>query len=133
MKNDLSLFHRLIQYGMPAFLLLLPLIALYGGLQPWPPAEQTLNAYAGQTPIMVGFSYKASYSSTGDTKRISRSYILLPMVFNQPKVITVLKINDEPPVVSESVYGLIFYVVWFIACLAGTWWFWLRSEKPNAT
>lgn len=133
MLNDLSLFRRLIQYGMPAFLLLLPLIALYGGLQPWPPAEQTLHAYPGQTPIMVGFSYKASYSSTDDEKRISRSYILLPMIFSQPKVITVLKINDEPPVVSESVYGLIFYAVWFIACLAGTWWFWFRSEKPNAT
>jgi len=72
---------------------------------------------------MVGFGYQAEHSSTGNTKRVSRCYILFPMVMSHPKIITVHQVNDAEPIVSESEFGFVFYVVWLLVCLVGTWWF----------
>jgi len=133
MKKKHNLFRQLLKYGMPVFLLLFPLVALYGQLNPWPPAQRALSVYPGQTPIMVGFGYQAEHSSTGNTKRVSRCYILFPMVMSHPKIITVHQVNDAEPIVSESEFGFVFYVVWLLVCLVGTWWFWFRPLKQNAT
>jgi hypothetical protein len=133
MKMSSGLFGRLAKYGSPAFLLYLPLVALYGTVSPSQPAQQVLAQYPEQTPIMVGFGYRARYSSTGDTTKVSRSYILLPMVLKHPKVITVLQVNGGASEVSESEYGFLFFIAWIVVCIAGTWWFWFREKTPNAT
>jgi len=67
MKKKHSLFQRFLKYAIPVFLLLLPLVALYGQLSLWAPAQRALSVYAGQTPIMVGFGYHAEHSFTGNT------------------------------------------------------------------
>ena len=133
MKTNSGRLRRLAKYGSPAFLLLFPLLALYGTVSPWQPAQQALAHYPAQTPIMVGFGYHARYSSTGNTTTVSRSYILLPMAFSQPNIITVLQVNGGVPEVSESEYGFVFYVIWFVVCGVGTWWYWLRGETPDAS
>lgn len=136
MSDKLGSFSRLskyAKYGMPVCLLLYLLLPLYGLLSPWPPAEQALSIYSGQKPIMVGFSYNDHFSSNIETKRISRSYILFPMVLSEPMIVTVLQVNETGTVVSSSGYDFIFYVVWFVIFLVGTWFFWLRSKPANSS
>jgi hypothetical protein len=129
----LGWFQQLAKYGMPAFFLIMPLVALYGKLSPWPPAREALAQYSGQTPVMVGVHYRARHSITGNTTEVSRSYVLFPMAFSNPKLITVLQVNDRLPMVSESGSDFFLLVGMSIVCLIGTWWFWFRVKKEDAT
>ena len=124
-KNNFSVYAK---YGALALLILMPALALYGSMNPWKPAETILKAYNQQTPILVGISYKANYTLTDTTKRTSRSYILFPMVFSQPKVITIAQVNEQEPVASESPYGIMLLLVCYIVCILITWKFWFQKR-----
>jgi hypothetical protein len=134
MNSNRGMFERLSKYAkycMPVFLLLYPIMAVYGEINPWTPADQVLGSYVGQKPLMVGFSYKAHYSSGGDSTSKSRSYILFPNVITQPRIVTVLQVNEAAPIVSESESAFLMYVAWFAICLLGTWFYWFRSKSTN--
>jgi hypothetical protein len=100
----------------PALLLVLVVGVLWGIGHPWPPAEPTLRAFAGHTPLLVGFTEDYSYvsSSSGEdrTQSASRTYLLIPSEAAWPKVITVSRTNDDAPQVSEE------SAVWFLVSLA---------------
>jgi len=124
-----------LKYGMPAFLLMLPLISIYGWLNPWQPAEHAfLGGYAGQIPVMIGFSEHAQLSARGNILSRSRSYILFPSVLRDPKIVSVSQVGDYVPAVSESIGAIYFYLAWGVACIVATWWYWFRDEgsrPPN--
>ena len=121
-----------LKFGMPGFLVLLPLVVLFGFLYPWQVAGEPLSHYTGQSPVMVGFSYRSQGSLERRTTSVSRSYILYPSVLADPKIVSVRRTNEERPVVEEQKYGFVLYVAWLIACVVGTWWFWFRPRSRRA-
>ena len=132
MKRIATLFQRLLKFGMPAYLVLLPAIAIFGWLAPWAPAQSLLASRSDQTPLLVGASYRNHYS-LGSSRSVisSRSYILLPAVLTDPQVVTLTKENDADVTVSESRSAFFCMLAWFVVCVAGTWWFWFRRVPPN--
>jgi hypothetical protein len=128
----INLFQNLFKFGMPAYLILLPAMAIYGWIVPWPPANNLLSKYVDQTPLLVGASYR-DYYSLGQARKttFSRSYVLLPAVVSDPKTITLTQENVAPITISESRFGLFIMVIWLVLCLIGTWWFWFRRVPPN--
>lgn len=128
----LKFFRKLLKFSMPLSLILLPLLALYGSLAPWPPAEAGFSTYNGQTSLLTGISYRSDYSSVqGRTVTSSRSYVLLPSVFTNPKIITFTQKNGGIAEPSESTSALFSLLFWLILCCIGTWWFWLRRAPPK--
>jgi hypothetical protein len=131
MKRIVSMFRAILKFGMPLSLLLVPALAIYGSLTPWPPIQSALDRYAGQTPLLVGASYQARYTDTGNTVSASRSYVMIPSVFSDPKLVTFSQHNQGQVVVAQSRSGLFFLIGWWVLCLLGIWWFWLRRVPPN--
>ena len=114
----------------------LPAAALYGFLFPWPAADQVFSRYPDQTPIVISFSSgsKSTRYAGGDwvtTKHETRSYVLLPSLFTDPKIITVAQVNDNAPVVSESsaLLPLVSFAVMIGLALIGVWYFWFRTTR----
>lgn len=133
MKPFFRLFRLLLKFGMPASLLLLPVLAVYGAISPWVPASAGLARYPGQSPVLVGFSYVARQSNQTHYVRSSRSYILLPSVLSDPKLVIVARENDAAATAIESRPAFWFELAWLIACSVGTWWFWFRRAPREPT
>lgn len=118
-------------FGMPAYLLLAPVLATYGWLSPWPAASAAFAQYSGQSSMLVGASYRSRYSAQSQYVRSSRSYILFPSVLSDPKIVTFALENDRVVTTVESRSGFWFLLAWLVACGVGTWWFWFRRASRN--
>lgn len=129
MKWSLKLLQLLLKYGFPGYIILVPIVATYGHLMPWQTADQVLNKFDDQTPLMVGFKFRETRTQSGSTSYISRSYILIPSVFSEPKTITISQTNSDTPVVVKSPYGFLLLLGWIMVCFFGSWWFWLRPKQ----
>ena len=112
----------------------LPAAALYGFLFPWPAADQVFSRYPDQTPIVVAFTFGSKSTKTPSTdwvtsKHETRSYVLVPSIFTNPKIITISQVDNRAPVVSES--GALVELIVFAAALGfavfGLWYYWLRT------
>lgn len=132
MNRAIALLRNLLKFGMPVYLILVPAMAFYGWLVPWPPAESALANHYGQTPVLVGTSYRNHYSlGQGRNITSSRSYILFPAAVNDPKIITLTQKNGAAVTWSESQFGLLLMLTWLVLCVVGTWWFWCRRVPPD--
>jgi len=127
-SRTLRWLRLLLKYGMPGALVLVPLIALFGFFIPWQAASEPLSRYSGQSSITIGVSYRGHASSNESSQVISRSYLLFPSA----KVVLVQRKNDDAPTIEEQEYGLVLYVLWFIVCAVGTWWFWIHPRSRRA-
>jgi len=128
--NNFNLLWRLLKFSFPLSIVLFPLLAIYGYFHPWQPAAPILSSYSGQSPVMVGFAYRAK----NGTQTSSRSYILFPSVLSEPQIVLIEQTNQSTPVVTGSLFSFLLSVVWLIISFIGTWWFWLRPYKklpPN--
>jgi hypothetical protein len=130
-KSMMRLVRFLFKYGMPFTLVLVPAMAIYGVLVPWPAAESILAKNPGQTPVLVGGSYRATYTSSSSHVSVSRTYVLFPGIFTDPKLVSFAQENDNSVTTSESQFALFIQLGWLIVCAIGTWWFWLRRVPPN--
>jgi len=128
-----TLLRVLLKFGMPAYLLLVPVLAVYGWLSPWPPASAGLRQFSGQSSILVGLSYEARHSAQSSYVRSSRSYMLFPSVLNDPKIVSFVQENGAAVTTIESRSGFWLLLGWLIACGVGTWWFWFRRVSPNSS
>lgn len=125
--SNFNVLWTMLKWCLPLYLVLLPLVAIFGYFQPWQSASATLNSYVGQTPIMVGFSYHSQ-----NNKRISsRTYILFPLVLSEPKIVTIQQINGSNPTASVSLAGFLLFIGWLLLSFIGTWWFWLRGTSES--
>jgi hypothetical protein len=113
-------FWVLFKASFPLSLVLYPLLAIYGHLSPWSPSKAILQTYNEQVPVTVGMSYSVKNQET----IASRSYILFPSVFTQPRIITIEQKNQASPSISESKASLYLTLGWLLICIPATWWFW---------
>lgn len=125
----------LVKIGLPINLVAFPAAALYGHFFSWAPAEEALSRYANQTPVMVGGGAGSESSWNGNItqalRHSERSYVLFPSVFREPKIVTIRQNNNDPYQVTESEYGFLYLVVWYVVCIFGTWWFWFRKKAAS--
>jgi hypothetical protein len=126
----------LVKIGLPINLVAFPGIALYGYFSSWAPAEEVLSRYTDQTPVMVGGGGGSNTVWNGNTTQTlshsERSYVLVPSVFRDPKIVTIRQTNHDPYEVKESAYGFLYLLLWYVICIYGTWWFWFRGKKSEA-
>ena len=127
MRSNFNLLWLIFKWCFPLTLVLVPLVGIYGYLQPWQPASSTLRSYIGQTPIMVGFSYRVQ----NNTQTSSRSYVLFPSLLSEPKIVTIQQINDLNPTVAVSLAGFLTFAGWLLVSFIGSWWFWLRGTNKS--
>ena len=136
MKRYFHFMLWLVKIALPINLVMFPCIALYGLLSSWAPAEEVLSRHTGQTPIMVGGGEGSKTFWNGSTTQTSshseRSYVLVPSVFRDLKIVTIRQTNQDPYEVKESAFGFLYLLVWYVLCIFGTWWFWFRGKKSEA-
>jgi len=116
------------------FLSALPAAALYGFLFPWPAGDQVLSRYPDQTPVVIAFSFGSKSTKSPGTewvtsKHETRSYVLVPSIFTNPKIVTVSQVDNHAPVVSES-GAWVELIAFAAACgfaVFGLWYYWLRT------
>ena len=110
-------------------LILYPLMAIYGAFVTWPPADEILNKYQNDYPVLVGGTYNHNNNNGVETKTKSRSYILVPSVINDKYIISITTKDNGKAEVHKSKNGLIYLLSWYLLCLFGTWWFWFRTKE----
>jgi len=130
-------FVNWLKHAALAFLVAMPLVALGGFVFRWPAGEQALSRYSGQTPIMISFFFHSK--TWRDARRgvwvtrtdETRSYILFPSVFGNPRIITVSQKDDHAPTVSESNAPLTLIGLAGAAAFSffGVWYFWIRPAR----
>jgi len=81
MGNNFNLLWLLLKFSFPLTIILVPIVALYGYLQPWQSSAPILSSYTGQSFVMVGFTYRAQ----NKIETVSRSYVLIPTVLSFPR------------------------------------------------
>jgi len=89
-------------------------LLIYDNYYPWDVAENELKEhFPDQTHIAVGYGYDSEYKD-GETKiTVQRSYILIPRVFKDWSIVTILEINEKDIKVRFSPYTFIFYLVFW--------------------
>jgi hypothetical protein len=130
-------FLNWLKHGSWLYLSALPVAALYGILFPWPAGEQAFSRYPGETPVVIAFSFgsRTTKDAQGNilvlSKHESRSYILLPSVFTDPKIVTLSQVDDNALSVSElsAPLTLISLVGMLGLSLFGVWYFWFRPDS----
>ncbi len=130
-------FFKWLKHAVTGYLLALPVVALFGFLFPWPAGQQALSRYPDQTPFMISYyshsKYRKNAKSAGwvTRKNETRSYVLFPSVFSNPKIVTVSQTDDNEPTVSESSAPLTLIAMtgMFAFAVFGAWYFWIRSPR----
>ena len=130
-------FQNWLKHGSWLYLSALPVAALYGILFPWPAAEQALTRYPGETPVVISFSFgskttrDAQNHVLASSKHESRSYILLPSVFTDPKIVTLSQVDDNAPSISELSAPLMLLLLVGTLGLSvfGVWYYWFRPDS----
>jgi hypothetical protein len=123
-----------MKYGFPLYFIVLPALAVYGALSPRASAEMLRLQEPGQTPVLIGYSYRSRSTLGGSTSIESHSYLLVPQVVSRPKVVTILQTDRLTPVREDSIGGFIQLLLGLIVSAVGTWWFWFRrnpGRPPN--
>ena len=134
---NMDSFLNWLKHGSRLYLSVLPVAALYGILFPWPAAEQALSRYPGETPLVIALSFgsktmkDAQNHILASSKHETRSYILLPSVFTDPKIVTISQVDDNAPSVSElsAPLMLILLVGTLGLSVFGVWYFWFRPDS----
>jgi hypothetical protein len=140
MKTYFRFLYWLLKVAAPVNVVLFPAIALYGAFVSWGPSEEALRNYGAETAVMVGAGAGSQYSISGGReekyKSKERTYLLFPSVLRDPKLVTIQETNHNTLQVTESKGGFFFLVAWYLLCIVGMWWFWLRRkpiEQENAS
>jgi hypothetical protein len=132
---------QLARFGVLAYFVFLPIFMLYDRINPWQPAQQLLSHYSGQVPILVWFSSDTRWekklfdsdSPARTTRYESRSYVLLPAVFDHPMIVSVSQVNDLPPITDESPSRFLLWFGWLVVGVLAACWAWRRSGESGAT
>jgi hypothetical protein len=93
-----------------------PILALYGALQPSTPDLEALRLRSGEAAILVG------------SAPTNRSYVVLPRDLPAASVSVVEESADTFVVSTHPGAGLGILFTW-VACVYGTWYFWIRRQR----
>jgi hypothetical protein len=115
----------ILKCGVPVVAFVIVVAAVIEHAHRWPVAADTLRQYPGDTPILVGFSYRFA----GSRWERFASYVLVPSVFTQPRVITVRAGSSAGPTVKTS--SALGSFLWLGACFGGSLWLWFRRRATS--
>jgi hypothetical protein len=105
----------------------IPVIALWGALFPWPPAEQCFSGLAKSAHIFVGMKVNYALSSTQGVRTESHSYLIVSPHPGWPKLVTVSQTDKGPPKISNpSVLGFFLFLGTYAFAVYNVWRTWFR-------
>jgi hypothetical protein len=110
----------------------IPVLAIWGALFPWPPAEQGFSGLSKSAHIFVGMKVNYVPLSTRVARTESRSYLIVSASLGWPNVVTVSQTDAEVPKVSNP--SVIRFLILlgsyaFAACIVWRNWF-RRAAVP---
>jgi hypothetical protein len=120
---------QVLRFGLPANLLFFAALAIWSLLSPWPDDRARAQVSPRETLLLVGLSYRTRLPGDAQSSAVSRSYVAVPSVLSDPRVINVTQFGQSAPVVESIPNGFLFYSAWIGICALGTWWFWLRNRS----
>lgn len=127
MQTIKNFFFIFFKYISPLFLLILPLMALYGFLYPWPQAKTALSKYKGEMVLLSGV--KSQYS--GSYEKRSNTYLIIKANPIASETVRVTTDSNGLYEVTQEDGGLLSILFLHAALIFSFWWFWIR--KSNIT
>jgi hypothetical protein len=121
-KNFFLIFFK---YFSPLFLLLLPLMALYGFLYPWPQANSALSKYQGEMVLLSGM--KSQYS--GSYEKRSNTYLIIKANPIASETVSVTTDSNGLYEVTQEDGGLLSILFLYATLIFSLWWFWIRKRN----
>jgi hypothetical protein len=114
-----------LKYVSPLFLMLVPLVAIYGLINPWPPSAAVLSKYPGSLALLSGMQshYNGSY------KKNSKTYLIVTTDIFASKTVKVTVDSNGLFEVKENEGGLFFMLTTYLLLTVLTWWFWFRPKR----
>ena len=129
LKTDMNTIKKFVifvfKYASPLFLVLVPLVVIYGLLNPWPPSEAALSKYPGSVVLLSGLqsTYHGSY------EKHSKTYLIVnPKTFTS-NTVKVTVDTDGLSEIKEHEGGLLIMLLTYSLLIAITWWFWIRPKQ----
>lgn len=116
-----------LKYASPLFLILVPLLAIYGLLNPWPQSEVALSKHPDSIVLLSGF--QSNYS--GSYEKHSKTYLVIktnPISSYTVKITTDTQGLHE---VNQHEGGLLIILFTYTLLIAITWWFWFKRKTLN--
>lgn len=124
----------LLAYAMPAYLALLVTLAVQGAVSPWAPAREALAAHPDQVAVQVGLASSMRRAASGGLEaEKSRYYVLLPEALRHPRLLRVTQLDGGPVQVTSTRGGFVALLAALLACIAGSWAFWMRAPRGEAS
>ncbi|MBC3832529.1 hypothetical protein H8K33_13560 [Undibacterium amnicola] len=118
-------FLTFFKYLSPVVLLLLPLMALYGFLYPWPEAKAALSKYHGEMVFLSGM--KSEYS--GSYEKRSNTYLIIKADPISSETVTVTTDSNGMYEVTQEDGGLLSILFLYAAMIFSLWWFWIKKRN----
>jgi hypothetical protein len=121
------------KYLALAVLIGIPIVAIWGALNPWPPAQVTFASLPEKTPILVAVKFQYAQIADRKNRTQSRSYLLFPATITWPRVVTISQTDAEPPQASDPSLAGFWGLLGTIAFAAFVVWrTWFRRVPANA-
>jgi len=136
MKTLVKLLKRLSRYISHGLVFGIPVIAVWGAIFPWPPAERSLSGLPKIAHFFVGMKVNYAPSSTGIARTESRSYLIFPSYLGWPKIVTVSQMDQAAPKMSNpSLLGFFVLLGSYAFALRVVWrsWFGRKNVQNHLT
>lgn len=119
---------NIVKYASPLFLVLMPLVAIYGAMVPWQPIESELAKHPDSIAILSGVS--AHYR--GDYEKITKHYLLLNPKSLESHSLRLTVDSKGLREVKKEEGGFIAMLVSYGFLVFGTYWFWFRRAHGKS-
>jgi hypothetical protein len=123
-------FIAVLKYASPFFLVIIPVMIVYGFISPWDVSEGALSKYENGLALFVGFNKETGSYNGRPFDRQSRSYIVIDNNLHS-KSVTVYAEFDKFREVKEEEGGLLVFVLTYLSLMLTTWYFWVKPHNKS--
>ncbi|MCK4742637.1 MAG: hypothetical protein KAT25_02330 [Sulfuriflexus sp.] len=111
----------------PFFLVLFPLIMVYGLLFPWQPAAEALSKYENSVALLSGI--RSSHKD--DYEKHSKTYLIIKTKPLSSFAVRVTVDSSGLNKVEEYEGGFIIMLATYLFLFFWTWWFWFKKKEDG--
>ena len=117
-----------LKYASPLFLVLVPMVAIYGFMVPWPPIESELAKHPDSIAILSGVS--AHYQ--GGYEKVTKSYLLVSPKALESRSLSLTIDSKGLRELHQEEGGFITMVISYGFLAFCTYWFWVRRAHNKS-
>ena len=115
------------KYVAPIFVVIVPVVILYGHFYPWLESKDALSKYSNDYALLVGQVGMSSLSY----EKLQKTYIVLQPDKLASITVTVTVDSNGKREVNTQEGGFLYVLFTYILLLLITWWFWFRPKTHN--